>query len=77
MPTTRKQLPKMDNASVQTKKKKFKKVPNPNRNTELRPGKQFRLLDFQSYDTKPNEEQGETYANTAFRIQMFGIDEAG
>jgi len=79
MTTTRKQTypSKMDNASLQTKKKKFKKVPNPNRVTEVRPGKQFRLMHFQAYDTKPDEEKGEKYSSTEFRIQMFAIDEAG
>ena len=82
MTTTRKQS-KMETALLQTKKKKFKKVPNPNKDKEkgkvkdTNVGKQFRLMHFQAYDTKPNEEKGESYSHIEFRIQMFGVDEVG
>ena len=82
MTTTRKQS-KMETALLQTKKKKFKKVPNPNKDKEkgkvkdTNVGKQFRLMHFQAYDTKPNEEKGESYSHIEFRIQMFGVDETG
>ena len=73
----------METALLQTKKKKFKKVPNPNKDKEkgkvkdTNVGKQFRLMHFQAYDTKPNEEKGESYSHIEFRIQMFGVDETG
>ena len=79
MTITRKQTNhsfKMSSASVQTKKKKFKKIPNPK--SEIRKGKQFRLFHFQTYDTKPEDEEGNVlYHKSKFCIQMFGIDETG
>ena len=72
--TTRKlQTRVMDSASVQSRKKKFKKVAPPPRE-----GKPFRLLHFQTYDHTPEDEKGEPkYDQSVFYIQMFGIDEAG
>lgn len=52
-------------------KKKFKIVENP-KNDKQR-GKDFRLFDFQSFDTVPEDNTEEK----SFRIQMFGINEIG
>ena len=66
------------NNSTVTRKKKFKKVLNPNRVKVSSENKQFRLMHFQASDRTPqSEDKGDLYAETKFRIQIFGIDETG